>query len=266
MSALTAQLAEAWRARVLLRLMAGREIRSRFAGTALGLVWLYAQPVLTVAAYYLVFDIVLGARLAEGAPTRSPGTYLIVGMVPWMGFADGLTRAMHSLVEAGGVLQKNALPPVLFPAQAAVASAATYLPLLILAAAVFATLQGAGAAVLLLPVLIAAQAALTFLLGYALAILAAAMRDVLQFVAFCLALGVFLSPILYTVSMLPESLRWLPWLNPMTPFILGYQHIILAGKIPGPWTWGCILAWLAASALVLDRLIRRSRDQLVDWL
>ena len=55
---LSAQLAEVWRLRSLLRLMTSREILSRFTGTALGVIWLYAQPLLTIVAYYFVFDVV----------------------------------------------------------------------------------------------------------------------------------------------------------------------------------------------------------------
>lgn len=266
MSALGAQLVEAWRSRALLGLMAGREIRARFTGTVLGLIWLYAQPVLTIAAYYVVFDVVLKARLGAGAPTQAVGVYLIVGLVPWMGFTDAVSRAMTSLMEAGELLQKNALSPVLFPARAVAASALTFLPPLLLVSAVFAVALGPSSALLVLPLLIAAQIALSFSLGYVVAILAAAMRDVLQIVGFSLTLGVFLSPVLFTPSMIPESFRWLLWLNPMTPIILGFQSIILLREVPDLHVSGAILAWLAVSAVVLDRLIDRSREHLVDWL
>lgn len=263
---LSEQMAEAWRSRALLGLMAGREIRSRVSGTVLGLVWLYLQPLLTIAAYYLVFDVILNARLADGAPTKRVGEYLIVGMVPWMVFTDTVSRAMNSLVDAGGLLQKNALSPVLFPVRAVVASAITFLPPLLLVAAAFALMRGPTLALLLLPPLVVVQIALTFAIGYLLAILAAAVRDVLQIVGFCLTLGVFLSPVLFTPAMLPEQIRWLIWMNPMTPIILGFQSILLSGRAPGMQEWGAILVWLCGTTLILDRLIERSREHLVDWL
>ena len=112
--------------------MARREITARYAGTAAGVAWAYVQPILMVAAYYLVFDVVFAMRLGEGAPTRAVGAYLIVGMLPWMAFCDAVMRAMSSLVEAGGVLQKNPLPPMLFPARAVLASGVVFAPLLLL--------------------------------------------------------------------------------------------------------------------------------------
>ncbi|MHC5879470.1 hypothetical protein ACYT69_11145, partial [Streptococcus pyogenes] len=72
--------------------------------------WVYAQPLLTVAAYYLVFDVVFAMRLGDAAPTKAVGTYLIVGMLPWQAFGEALARGTNSLVESGHLLQKNALP------------------------------------------------------------------------------------------------------------------------------------------------------------
>lgn len=266
MYSLPAQLAEIWRLRALLRMMTAREILARFKGTTLGLVWLYVQPLLTVVTYYLVFDIVFKARLGEGAPTSALGVYLVVGMVPWMAFADAVSRAMASLVEAGNLLQKNALAPVLFPARAVAASAVTYLPLLLALAAIAASVNGLSLPLFCLPVLFALQLLLAFLLGYALAILSAAMRDVLQLAGFLLSLGVFASPVLFTVSMIPAGFGWLVWLNPMSPAILGYQAVMLAGQMPAVETWVALAAWLAGLALLLDRLISRSGEHLVDWL
>ena len=266
MKALTIQLAEIWRLRALLRLMTVREIQARFKGTALGLAWLYLQPVLTILAYYFVFDIVFKARLGEGAPTRALGVYLIVGMVPWMAFADAVSRAMSSLVEAGGLLQKNALAPALFPARAVAASAITYLPPILLVVVVAGVANGVSASLLWLPVVLAIQFMVSFLLGYVLAVLAAAMRDVLQVAGFLLSLGVFASPILFTPEMIPEGYRWLLWLNPMTPIVMDFQSIVLAGRSPAADTWPVLAAWVLVLALLANRLIDRSAEQLVDWL
>ena len=72
--------------------MVRREMAARYAGTAAGVLWAYAQPLLTAAAYYLVFDVVFSMRLGEQAPTRAVGTYLIAGMLPWMAFCEALSR------------------------------------------------------------------------------------------------------------------------------------------------------------------------------
>jgi lipopolysaccharide transport system permease protein len=128
------------------------------------------------------------------------GTYLIAGMLPWMAFADALSRGMASLVESGAVLQKNALPPMLFVARAVLASSVVFAPLLLLLLLAYVPLHGLTPAVLAYPALVLLQGLLCLLWGAVLAILAAALRDTMQVVAFALSLGVFVSPVLFPAS------------------------------------------------------------------
>lgn len=266
MRSLTLQLSELWRLRALLRQMTIREIQASFYGSALGVVWVYAQPLLTIVVYYLVFDVILKARMDEKAPTRAVGVYLIAGMVPWMAFSDAVSRSMRSLLDASPLLQKNALPPILFPARAVLASALTYLPPLLLAGLAVSAIHGFATALIWFPILIAVQYLLAFLFGYVVAILSAAMRDILQLAGFCLSLGIFASPILFTVDMVPASFAWAFWLNPMTPVILGVQSILLLGQTPPASVWLPLMLWLLILSLLANRLILRSREHLVDWL
>ena len=246
--------------------MARREISARYAGTAVGVLWAYVQPLLMVAAYYLVFDVVFAMRLGEHAPTRAVGTYLIVGMLPWMAFCEALSRGMNSLVEAGSVLQKNALPPVLFVARSVLASAVVHAPLMLALALAYAPLHHFALPLVALLPLLALQWLLCLLWGYVLAILAAALRDTLQLVGFALSVGIFLSPVLFPITMFPAQWRWVLWANPMTSLLTGYQSVLLQGAWPNTSAWLVACLWCALGALVLDRLLRRSRDQLVDWL
>ncbi|MBR0567237.1 ABC transporter permease [Azoarcus sp. L1K30] len=255
-----------WRARSLLWMMARREIAARHAGSAAGMAWAYIQPMLTVAAYYLVFDVVFAMRLGENAPTRAVGAFLIVGALPWMAFCDAISRGMSSLIDSGGVLQKNPLPPVLFPARAVLASMAIHLPLIALVAIAYFPMHHFSVAVLALPLLFLAQLLLCGVLAYLLAILAAAVRDTLQVVTFFISVGIFLSPVLFPVTMFPEAWRWALWINPMSSLVMGYQSVLLSGIWPGAGVWGGIAVWLGVGAWVLDRLIARSRETLVDWL
>jgi len=266
MQALKDECAGLWRARALLLLMTRRELVGRHAGSVLGIVWLYAQPLLTIAIYYLVFDLVFKMRLGEGAQASPVGAYLIVGMVPWMAFCDAVARGMSSLLEAGGLLQKNPLPTAVFPARAVLTSAVIYLPLTLVLVLAYASRHHFSAALLMLPVLLLAMMAIWGLLAYLLAILAAAVRDVTQVVTFFLGVGVFLSPIFFPPSMFPAALSWLLWLNPMTAPVLGFQSLLLSGLPPGWDVWLGLAAWLLGLASALNLLVARSREQLIDWL
>ena len=264
--ALGDELRAIWTSRVLVWVLTRREVAARHSGTALGIAWPYLQPLLLVAAYYLVFDVVFGMRLGEGAPTRAVGAFLIVGALPWMAFCDAVSRGMNSLIDAGGLLHKNPLPPVLFVARAVLASALIYGPLMLLVAMGYVVALGPRPALLALPVLLVLQLLLCLVLAHVLAILAAALRDVVQLVGFLLSVGIYLSPILFPMSLFPERWRWALWLNPMTALVQGYQQVLLQGAWPPPAVWGVSLAWLVVLAVVLNVLVARSRDELVDWL
>lgn len=246
--------------------MTRRELASRYAGSAAGVMWAYLQPILTIAAYFLVFDIVFAMRMGNNAPTSRVGTYLVVGTLPWLSFCESLSRGANSLVDAGGLLQKNALPPVLFVARSVLAGWVVFVPLMVLLTLAYLPVSGFGWALLVIPLLLLLQGMLAFLLAHLLAILAAAVRDTVQILSFVLSVGIFLSPIFFPLSMFPEEWRWLLFANPMTALVLGYQSVLLQGLWPDLTLWAVSLGWLLMLALLLNGLIARSRDELVDWL
>ena len=266
MQAVSQEVNALWQMRSLLWVMTRREIAARHAGTALGIAWPYVQPLLSVAAYYLVFDVVFSMRLGDGAPTKAVGAYLIVGALPWMAFCDAVSRGMNSLIDAGGVLQKNALAPVLFPVRSVLASGIIFGPLIALVALAYLPSHGFSSAILALLPLLLLQLLLCFLMAYLLAILAAALRDTVQVVAFLLSVGIYLSPVLFPLSLFPADWRWVLWANPMTALVLGYQAVLLQGAWPGMEVWVGAGAWILGLGVLLNMLVRRSRDELVDWL
>lgn len=244
-----------------------RELASRYAGSVAGVSWAYLQPLLTVGAYFLVFDIVFAMRMGDNAPTPRVGTYLVVGSLPWLAFCEALSRGTTSLVEAGSLLQKNALPPILFVARSVLASLMVFAPLMLLLAVGYLFIAGSlGWPHLALPMLMLLQGVLVFLLAHVLAILAAAVRDTIQVLGFILSVGIFLSPILFPLSLFPVDWRWVLFSNPMTAPVLGYQSILLQGVWPDRSVWLIMIVWLTFLALLLNGLIKRSRDELVDWL
>ncbi len=173
---------------------------------------------------------------------------------------------MNSLIDSGSLLQKNPLPPVLFAARSVLASAVIYGPLMLVVFLAYAPLHRFGfAAFSFLPLLVL-QLVLCLLLGYLLAIIAAALRDTVQLMGFLLSVGIYLSPILFPLTLFPEKWRWVLWFNPMTALVTGYQSVLLQGVWPPASSWWVAMAWLGLLCILLNRVVARSRDQLVDWL
>lgn len=253
-----------WRHRDLLRSLTVRDLRARFIGSAAGLAWAVIQPLLLILGYLFLFDVVFGIRLPpEVTGTERFSHFLIVGILPWFLFADGVGRGAASLVDNGSLLQKSALPLILFPARAVFASALAFSPIVLLAAV---ALHSAAATLplllpwLLLQVLMMMGLALTF------AVLTAALRDVGQMLGVILSAGMIFAPIFYPLSQVPAAFQTFLWLNPMTPFILGYQSMVLLGTPPPLAVVAGACAWTALALLAGALLLRRAQEDLVDWL
>ena len=255
-----------FRSRVLLWTMTRRELSARYAGSMAGMLWAFAQPLLMMASYILVFDVVFAMRVGESLSSQRAGVYLVAGMLPWLGFSESLSRASSSLLDAGSLLQKNALPPVLFVTRSVLASWVVFAPLMLLLMVAYGSMNGPSWPYAVLPALVILQGLLALLLGFCLAILAAAMRDVLQILGFGLSVGIFLSPVLFPVQMFPEDWRWVLYLNPMSALIESYQAILLHGQWPEARLWFISAMWVLGLAVLLERLLANSREELMDWL
>jgi lipopolysaccharide transport system permease protein len=254
------------RSRVLLWTMTRRELSARYAGSMAGMLWAFAQPMLTMATYILVFDVVFAMRVGDSASSHRAGVYLVAGMLPWLGFSESLGRAASSLVDAGSLLQKNALSPALFVTRSVLASWVVFAPLMGLLMVVYGGMNGPSWSFAALPALVLLQGLLALLLGFCLAILAAAMRDVLQVLGFALSVGIFISPVLFPVDMFPADWRWVLYLNPMSALVESYQAILLHGQWPEQRLWWTTAVWLLGLTVFLERLLANSREELVDWL
>ncbi len=252
----------------LLRQLLARSFRASYTGALGGWAWVYARPALMACAYYFVFDKILAVRM-EAAVTGTPSypLFLLAGLLPWMVFMEGVMEGVQSLVREAELLKKARFPLELMPARAILLAALRLSPLLLLLWPLGIWL-GEGQAVGLLYLLpwLLLQLLLTYYLALTLAILTAAVRDVGMLVESVLPLMMFFTPVLYTRQSVPEGFGWLLAINPFTPLADGYHRILLAGSPPGGGVFLALLFWLLLFGVFSRVLLRRAREQLVDWL
>lgn len=210
-----------------------REILSRFAGSAFGLIWALANPLLLLAIYAFVFGQLFKTRMGD-LSADSYIVFLAIALWPWMMFADGVLRAMQS-VQANAPLVKKVAFPHLLLVLAAVNSVfmvhlAGYIAILAILAATGSTLHLAGVPSALLA--IATLYLLAVGAGAFLAALQTLLRDVEQVVAPALMMLQFLTPVLYPVSIIPDAYRhWFTW-NPLTGVMQRLRDGFLLGATP----------------------------------
>ncbi|MGH0033112.1 MAG: ABC transporter permease [Myxococcota bacterium] len=224
------ELGEIWEYRELLGFLAWRDISVRYKQSLLGVLWALLTPLITVGIFSLIFGRV--ARIpSDGLPYP---LFCLVGLLPWLFFAQSLQRATASMVSERNLLTKVYFPRLIVPA------AATLAPLVDLAVAstvVAAMLAFYGVApsphaLYLVPLCIVWAWMVAMGVGTWLSALNVHFRDVGQMIPFLIQVWLYASPVVYPASMLPDEWRWIHALNPMVGVIEGLRFGLLAHGEP----------------------------------
>lgn len=261
-------LADLWRFRHLLGSLIARTIKSSYSGAFGGWLWVYIKPVIMVTAYYFVFEMILSIRVDQAKTgTENYSLFLLSGFIPWLVFVDSVMDGGTSLVREAGLLKKTRFPLELIPARSVLIAAIRMFPLLFLVWPLGMLLaDGQSVAILYLPAWMLLQILFSYYLVLTLAILSSALRDIGMLVESVLPLLVFFAPVLYPGDVVPESFRWLLWCNPFTPLVNGFHDVLLSGRFPHLNNMAAVLLWILVFAWIANILLRRAREQLVDWL
>jgi lipopolysaccharide transport system permease protein len=244
-----------------------RDIRGRYVTSALGLSWALIQPLVLLLLYTFVFAHVLNVRFGAGGTTGSFALYLFCGMLPWLAFAEGLTRSASVIVEQTPLIKKVVFPSEILPAYVVISALVTELAgLLILLGAVGLYYHGLGWSVVLLPLVLVLQFLFTMGIGWVLASLNVFLRDIGQVLGMALTLWMFLTPIFYPAELMPKRYGWVLYLNPMYYVVQAYRDVILEGHSPVGSQF-LVLGVFAAACFVLGHwFFRRSKHAFVDVL
>lgn len=215
---------QAWRA------IAERELRLRYVGSTLGLAWAVVHPLLFVAAYTFIFAFVFRARLAPDAPRDQYALYVVLGLLPWVAVTDVATRATEAMASHRSLVKHVRFPLEVVPLYSLAASLLSLLIGLLVLLPVLAWRQGGlpwGAVGL--PLILLAQIAFTVGLAWLLGAVGAFLRDIKELVQITFMVGMFLTPIFYVESVLPDLLRPIIWLNPLAHLATLYRGALLTG-------------------------------------
>ena len=225
-------LKEIWKYRELLYFLTKRDIKVRYKQTVLGGLWAIIQPVFTM----IVFTIFFG-RLAKIPSDGIPyPIFVYAGLLPWTYFANALSSSGNSLVGSQNLITKVYFPRLIIPVSASLAGLLDFfIAMLVLGVLMIYYQFLPGISILLFPFLVG----LTFLcsvgVGLWLSALNVEYRDIRYAIPFLIQIWMFVSPVIYPVSMVQEKYHWLLAINPMGGVINAYRASILGHK-PIDWT------------------------------
>ena len=217
--------ANIYRHREMIRIMALRELSARYVGTLGGMAWFVVHPVMVVLIYWFVFDMGFKVQVPGGIAFVP---YFVCGLVPWLFFNEVLMASTNAIVGNAHLVKKVVFPTEVLPIVYLVASACTHLILIMIAVGV-SSIYGSFPSLHILGLLYYFGLMSLFVigLGWILAALQALHRDVLQVMNVVISLWFWLTPIVWVQDMIPEHWRWIPRLNPMTYIVEGYRDAIL---------------------------------------
>lgn len=226
--------ASLWSNRSLLTALAKREVVGRYRGSVMGILWSFFNPVFMLAVYTFVFSVVFRARWNVGSESKTEfALVLFAGLIVFNLFAECVNRAPSLILSNANYVKKVVFPLEILPCVALGSALFQALISFTVWLVAYVILFGVPhLTVFLLPIV--TLPLLLFIMGitWFLASLGVYLRDVSQVIGIITTMLLFLSPIFYPASALPEEYRQLLLLNPLTPVIEMTRDVLFWGKVP----------------------------------
>jgi lipopolysaccharide transport system permease protein len=217
-----------WSYRELFYFLAWRDVLVRYKQTALGIAWAIIRPFLTMVIFTGVFSYL--AKLPSEGDTPYP-ILVFAGTLPWQFFASALSSCSTSLVSNGNLISKVYFPRLIIPVSGIVVG---LVDLMISSIILFGLMIYYNFLpdwrIFMLPFFVLIAALFALGTGLWLASLTVKYRDFIHIVPFIIQIGLYVSPVGYSINIIPKEWMFLYSLNPMVGVISGFRWCILAGQ------------------------------------
>lgn len=222
-----------WRYKGFVSGMVGREFRIRYLNSLFGSIWSILNPLAMIFVYTVIFSKIMQARLAGNNDTMAYGIFLCAGLLPWGFFSELLARSPNIFIEHANLLKKINFPRVTLPVILFLSTAINFV-IIFSIFLLFLLIAGRfpGLSIFAFVPLLIIQQAFALGLGMVLGTMNVFFRDVGQFIGIVLQFWFWLTPIVYPATILPQRIRSIIDLNPMTSLVAAYQDLVLEGRWP----------------------------------
>jgi lipopolysaccharide transport system permease protein len=242
-----------WRHRDLIRQFSLRYFHARYRGTHLGMVWAIIMPLLLLGVYTFVFNFVFSARFG-GTEDESRSQYAVMlfcGIIVFSIFSETVCRSSGLVVDNANYVKKIVFPIEILPVATLLSTLMfSAIGLVLVVAGAWVTHGSVPLTAVLIPVVLLPAACMGLGLAWFLASLGVFIRDVGNIAVIAVSQFLFfLTPIFYRVENLPEGLRFVARLNPLTPVVEGARGVLITGSTPD---WPALAAVLVIGLGVMQ--------------
>ena len=259
-------ISELWQYRDLILLFVRRDFVAVYKQTILGPLWFLLQPLLTTIVFTVIFGHI-AALSTEGVPQV---IFYMSGVIMWNYFANCLSATSNTFVGNASIFGKVYFPRLVVPASIVISNLISFSIQFILFLAFYFYFLARDDSItpnyliILLPLLIIQAALLALGGGIIVSSLTTKYRDLTYLVSFGIQLWMFLSPVVYPISQVPEKWRWLMFLNPVAPLIETFRYAFLGVGGSSPWQLALSLVStitiLLAGILIFSRIEKSFMD------
>lgn len=207
------------------------EVIQKYAGSIMGLAWVILYPVILFFIYSILYLVIFRVKPSD-MTTNMYVVYIMSGLLPFLGFSEGMSTGTTSLSSKKSLLLNTVYPSEFIPLQAVLSSHMTlFVGVFLLLIASFVLLHTINWTVIIIPYLVLLQLTFTAGIVWILSILNLLIKDIQQSLSFITMLLMIISPIAYTPSMVPSALKFLLYINPFSYYVWSYQDLFVRGVI-----------------------------------
>ena len=242
------------------------DFKVKYAGSYLGITWAFVQPVITILLYWIVFQY--GLRVVTSDTSIPFAIWLITGMVPWFFIADAITNGSNGFFEYNYLVKKVVFKISIIPVIKVFSALLVHIVFMIFLIAIYILYQVFGSdisfpniSILQLPYYTLCAAVLSLSIVYTTSSITVFFRDLTQFISIMLQIGMWATPILWNISMVPDEYKWIVYGNPVNYIVEGYRNALTGGvwfwQIPyqSLWFW-CFTAVIFMVGMVVFKRLK----------
>lgn len=263
----TNRLALLWANRELIRQFTRRQLEEQYRGSYLGFTWSILTPLAMLVVYTFVFSSVFTARWPEASlgSRFDYALFLFAGLIPYNLVSDVILRATTLITGRSNFVKRVIFPLEILPVSLVLAVGVNALiSLSILLVSLLMIYRHLQITLLLLPLVFLPLMLFSLGLAWLFASLGVFLRDLTHFLRIFLQILFFITPILYPISAVPDSLRLLLLINPLTHLVAPFQDILLLGRSPSWAFLGATILGSGTVAFVGFRFFMRSKKTFAD--
>ena len=213
--------------RELLKTSITKDVGGKYKHSFLGVIWSFVNPLLQIAVYALVFQVILKSNIENYA------VYLCCGLVPWQYFSSVVLRGAATIIDNGNIIKKVYFPREILPISVVASEGVNFLisTTIILGFVIFGGI-GLSWNILWYFLILAIKIIVSIGIAFIVSSLTVYFRDLLHLLGILMQLLFYATPIVYSMDSVPASMKWLLMLNPMSYLIEGYRNIFYNKTMP----------------------------------